>query len=222
MPLLFGDFFKLVLEFLLFSASGFMILLVLVQRGRGGGLTGALGGMGGQSAFGAKAGDVFTRITVVSAIIWIFLCLITIRSYSYVPVNTTAMKEYQYTKLLKDTSVSTDGDSDVSSSLNLGKNPDDGPGASLKSLDSDEDKKSGEQAEKDNDDANGSPGDDKNGASKDDDSDDKSGTPSNDKDAGKDKGNPESGEKKDDKGTGADPKSNEKKTGAPEKSEESK
>lgn len=52
----------------------FLILLVLVQRGRGGGLTGALGGMGGSSAFGAKAGDVFTRITIVTASIWIVVC----------------------------------------------------------------------------------------------------------------------------------------------------
>ncbi|MCA9191172.1 MAG: preprotein translocase subunit SecG [Planctomycetales bacterium] len=54
--------------------SIFLILLVLVQRGRGGGLTGALGGPGGQSAFGTKAGDVFTRITVGVAAAWIFLC----------------------------------------------------------------------------------------------------------------------------------------------------
>jgi len=60
---------------LLFLTSLFLTLLVLVQRGRGGGLSGALGGMGGQSAFGAKAGDVFTRITVGSAIFWILLCL---------------------------------------------------------------------------------------------------------------------------------------------------
>ncbi len=53
----------------------FLILLVLVQRGRGGGLAGALGGMGGSSAFGAKAGDVFTKITVVVASIWIVLCI---------------------------------------------------------------------------------------------------------------------------------------------------
>lgn len=52
----------------------FLILLVLVQRGRGGGLTGALGGMGGSSAFGAKAGDIFTRITIVVASIWICVC----------------------------------------------------------------------------------------------------------------------------------------------------
>jgi preprotein translocase subunit SecG len=53
----------------------FLILLVLVQRGRGGGLAGALGGMGGSSAFGAKAGDVFTRITIVTAAIWILVCV---------------------------------------------------------------------------------------------------------------------------------------------------
>jgi preprotein translocase subunit SecG len=53
--------------------SLFLTLLILVQRGRGGGLTGALGGMGGQSAFGAKAGDLFTKITIVTAMIWILL-----------------------------------------------------------------------------------------------------------------------------------------------------
>lgn len=50
-----------------------MVLLILVQRGKGGGLTGALGGPGGQSAFGTKAGDLFTRITIVAAACWIFL-----------------------------------------------------------------------------------------------------------------------------------------------------
>ena len=55
--------------------SVFLILLVLVQRGRGGGLVGAFGGMGGQSAFGAKAGDVFTRITVITVSIWLAICI---------------------------------------------------------------------------------------------------------------------------------------------------
>ena len=48
---------------------------MLVQRGRGGGLAGALGGMGGSSAFGAKAGDVFTKITAIAAMCWILLCI---------------------------------------------------------------------------------------------------------------------------------------------------
>src|SRR5688572_6082641 len=55
--------------------SLFLTLLILVQRGRGGGLTGALGGMGGQSAFGTKAGDVFTKITIVVAMLWILLSM---------------------------------------------------------------------------------------------------------------------------------------------------
>ncbi len=58
----------------IFITSMFLIMLVLVQRGRGGGLAGALGGPGGQSAFGTKAGDLFTRITVGVAAVWILLC----------------------------------------------------------------------------------------------------------------------------------------------------
>jgi len=64
---------------LMFLTAVFLILLVLVQRGRGGGLAGALGGAGGQSAFGAKAGDLFTRITMVSATFWILLCVLAVR-----------------------------------------------------------------------------------------------------------------------------------------------
>ncbi|MDR2438761.1 MAG: preprotein translocase subunit SecG [Planctomycetaceae bacterium] len=60
--------------FVLFVLSVVMIFLILIQRGKGGGLAGAFGGMGGQSAFGTKAGDMFTKITIVTAIIWIVLC----------------------------------------------------------------------------------------------------------------------------------------------------
>ena len=63
--------------------SIFMILLVLVQRGRGGGLAGALGGAGGSSAFGAKAGDTFTRITFVTATVWIVLCAASLAYFTH-------------------------------------------------------------------------------------------------------------------------------------------
>lgn len=63
---------------LMFVTSVFLILLVLVQRGRGGGLAGAFGGMGGQSAFGTKAGDLFTRLTMGVATFWILLCVLAI------------------------------------------------------------------------------------------------------------------------------------------------
>ena len=71
-------FVRFTLGFLLVATSIFLILLVLIQRGRGGGLAGALGGMGGQSAFGTKAGDLFTKITIGVATFWILLCILSI------------------------------------------------------------------------------------------------------------------------------------------------
>ncbi|MEN6498153.1 MAG: preprotein translocase subunit SecG [Thermoguttaceae bacterium] len=65
--------------FLLFFTAVFLVLIILVQRGKGGGLAGAFGGMGGQSAFGTKAGDTFTRITVVVAAFWIVLCVVSVK-----------------------------------------------------------------------------------------------------------------------------------------------
>ena len=78
--LLFADFNvgRFALQVLLFASSLWLIFLVLIQRGKGGGLTGALDGSGGGSAFGAKAGDAFTKVTVISATLWIFLCMVTI------------------------------------------------------------------------------------------------------------------------------------------------
>jgi preprotein translocase subunit SecG len=64
-----------VLMILLLLTAFFLIILVLVQRGKGGGLAGAFGGLGGQSAFGTKAGDLFTRITIGVAGFWILLCV---------------------------------------------------------------------------------------------------------------------------------------------------
>lgn len=72
--LLLGGFANGMLGFLMAFLSLFLIMLILIQRGKGGGLTGALGGPGGQSAFGSKAGDTFTLVTVVVASIWGFTC----------------------------------------------------------------------------------------------------------------------------------------------------
>jgi preprotein translocase subunit SecG len=63
------------LNILVVLTSLFLICLVLIQRGKGGGLVGALGGAGGSSAFGTKAGDVFTKITMFTAIFWILLLM---------------------------------------------------------------------------------------------------------------------------------------------------
>lgn len=51
----------------------FLIALVLIQKGRGGGLSSAFGGAGGSTAFGIKTGDVLTWTT--AGVFLIFICL---------------------------------------------------------------------------------------------------------------------------------------------------
>ena len=62
--------------FALAGLSVVLILIILLQRGRGGGLAGAFGGAGGQSALGTRAGDVFTKITIGLAVAWILLACV--------------------------------------------------------------------------------------------------------------------------------------------------
>jgi preprotein translocase subunit SecG len=71
-----------ILTSLLILTSLFLICLVLIQRGKGGGLAGAFGGMGGSSAFGTKAGDIFTRVTMITALVWILLNMILVVLYN--------------------------------------------------------------------------------------------------------------------------------------------
>lgn len=53
-----------------------LILIILLQKGRGQGLTGAFGGGGGGGAFGAKTGDVFTWVTVIFAGIFLMMAVV--------------------------------------------------------------------------------------------------------------------------------------------------
>ena len=70
-------FLTALILFLLILMCVFLICLVLIQRGKGGGLAGAFGGgAGGSSAFGTKAGDVFTRVTMITAGIWIAMNMV--------------------------------------------------------------------------------------------------------------------------------------------------
>ena len=63
---------------ILFLLCGVILsLLVLIQRGRGGGLAGAFGGAGGSSAFGTKTADVFIKATAVLGGIFFVLAIIT-------------------------------------------------------------------------------------------------------------------------------------------------
>ena len=77
------------LNLLLFVLSALLILLVLIQRGKGGGLAGALGGIGGSSPFGSRAGDQFTRLTIYVAIAWLFLTMVQVKAIQYAAVYAT-------------------------------------------------------------------------------------------------------------------------------------
>lgn len=68
----------IILGILVSTIAVFLIFLVLIQKGKGGGLAGAFGAPGGASAFGTKAGDLFMYITIVVAAIWISTCVLTI------------------------------------------------------------------------------------------------------------------------------------------------
>jgi preprotein translocase subunit SecG len=56
-----------------------LTFLVLIQRGKGGGLAGAFGGAGGSSAFGSRAGDLFTRVTIILAAVWLLLIMVQVK-----------------------------------------------------------------------------------------------------------------------------------------------
>lgn len=55
--------------------------VILLQKGRGGGLSSAFGGAMGSSPFGAKTGDVFTWITVVLAAVFLIAAVVLNKIY---------------------------------------------------------------------------------------------------------------------------------------------
>lgn len=65
-------------------AIGFLLmLLVLIQRGKGGGLAGAFGGAGGSSPFGSRAADQFVKITLWLAGVWVLIIMIHVKVVKY-------------------------------------------------------------------------------------------------------------------------------------------
>jgi preprotein translocase subunit SecG len=67
------------LNFVVLSLGLLLMLLVLIQRGKGGGLAGAFGGAGGSSPFGSRAADQFVKYTLWLAAIWVLVIMIHVK-----------------------------------------------------------------------------------------------------------------------------------------------
>lgn len=89
------SFLAVTLNIVLLPLGAFMILLILIQRGKGGGLIGALGGAGGSSPFGSRAGDQFTRLTIYVAIAWLLLTMIQVKAIQNDPSTRTPGNAFQ-------------------------------------------------------------------------------------------------------------------------------
>lgn len=83
-------FLVTIANILMVLTSLFLICLILIQRGKGGGLAGAFGGVGGSSAFGTKAGDVFTKVTIYVAIFWFALAICLVWSSNWAKTSAFA------------------------------------------------------------------------------------------------------------------------------------
>ena len=69
------SFLRGLMIFVFLCVSVLLIGIVLIQKGRGGGLSSAFGAAMSSSVFGTKTGDVFTWITVVLAVIFLLSSL---------------------------------------------------------------------------------------------------------------------------------------------------
>ena len=67
-----------------------MMLVILLQKGRGQGLSGAFGGGGGGGAFGAKTGDIFTWVTIVFAGLFLLITVVSNFAFDETPIPPSA------------------------------------------------------------------------------------------------------------------------------------
>jgi preprotein translocase subunit SecG len=79
MPMFAASTGTIIFNILVLLSTLLLMFIILIQRGKGGGLVGALGGAGGSSAFGSRAGDQFTKITLYLAAFWLLFIMIQVK-----------------------------------------------------------------------------------------------------------------------------------------------
>jgi len=82
-PLLAVSFIMKVVAVLFVICSVILILIILIQKGRGGGLSAALGGTVASGILGSKTGDFLTWVTII--LVGIFLGLAVVMAKFYKP-----------------------------------------------------------------------------------------------------------------------------------------
>jgi len=70
---------SIILNIVVILMSLMLMFIVLIQRGKGGGLAGAFGGAGGSSAFGSRAADKFVKFTLWFAAAWLLVIMIHVK-----------------------------------------------------------------------------------------------------------------------------------------------
>jgi preprotein translocase subunit SecG len=81
---LFGaEWYSHLLNLVVVGIGLILMLVVLIQRGKGGGLAGAFGGAGGSSPFGSRSADQFVRFTLWIAGVWVLVIMIHVKVVQY-------------------------------------------------------------------------------------------------------------------------------------------
>ena len=100
------------LAFLFGLVCVLLMLLILIQKGRGGGLSAAFGGMGGNTAFGAKTGDMLTWVTAAFFGVFILLSITMVWSTNYLHAHSV-----RAVPVIEDDTSSTDAPADQPTDL---------------------------------------------------------------------------------------------------------
>jgi len=62
-----------------------LILIILIQKGKGGGLSGAFGGLGAGGLLGTKTGDFLTWVTIGFVVAFLSLAVLMVKFYKPIP-----------------------------------------------------------------------------------------------------------------------------------------
>jgi preprotein translocase subunit SecG len=86
-PMLAVSFIMNVVAVLFIICCVSLILIILIQKGRGGGLSGAFGGAMASGILGSKTGDFLTWVTIVLVSVFLTLAVVMAKFYKPAPAG---------------------------------------------------------------------------------------------------------------------------------------